>query len=112
MLIYKAEGSEPMAPMMFVKGFGLYFAGAFLAACLLSAAAVGIRRYAGRVIFVLTIGLMVGILSDLSYWNWAGFPMEYIAPMVLDHAAGWLIVGIFMAAIIRKKTVELTAVEN
>lgn len=100
MLIVSA-GTEPMEPMMFVTGFALNVISVLIAALLLASA--GIRHASGRVLFVAALGVLVTVVSDLSYWNWMRFPSDHSLAMVADNVIGWIFVGIALAALIRPK---------
>lgn len=56
--------------------------------------------YSKRVGFVALVGALIGFASHFPYWNWFGFPTEYVAIMVADYFIAWLLAGIFMAAFV------------
>ena len=101
MLVYNAEGLEPLAPSTFLRGFVLDLLSGLLAATLLAAAAARLRSYGGRVLFVAALGVFVGLVSDLGYWNWMHFPTEYSFVMAADRTIGWLLVALVAAAVVR-----------
>ncbi len=76
--------------------------GQFLCAvmvCLLLQCTQGLT-YKRRVGFVALVGIVIGFASHFPYWNWFGFPSEYVAVMVVDFFIAWLLAGIIMAAFI------------
>ena len=77
-LIYHPAGSRPfrMGSLLSVE-FVTELIGAFLAVFLL--AQTRLTSYGARVGFVTVIGIIVAIATNVSYWNWYGFPANYTA---------------------------------
>ena len=61
-----------------------------------------IASFAGRVGFVLVAGILAAIATNVSYWNWHGFPCVYTASYMLIQIVGFLCVGIVAALVLRK----------
>lgn len=61
-----------------------------------------IASFAGRVGFVLAAGILAAIATNVSYWNWYGFPCVYTATYMLIQIVGFLCVGIVAALVLRK----------
>src|SRR5262249_31566948 len=74
---------------------------AILVICLL--AQTRISSFAGRVGFVLVAGIMAAITTNVSYWNWYGFPGVYTASYMLIEIVGFLLVGVIAALLLRKR---------
>jgi hypothetical protein len=64
-----------------------------------------ITSFASRVGFVLVAGTPVAITANVSFWNWYGFPVVYIASYMLIQIVGFFVVGIVAAAALRKHAV-------
>ena len=48
----------------------------------------------GRVVaFFALVGLIVGFVSHAPYWNWFGFPLDYVGATVADSIVGWTLAG-------------------
>ena len=62
-----------------------------------------IGSFAGRVGFVLIAGIMGAITTNVSYWNWYGFPGVYTASYMLIEIVGFLFVGVIAALVLRKR---------
>jgi hypothetical protein len=69
---------------------------ALIAAWLLSLTRV--RTFAGRVGFYAALGILAAISTNLSYWNWYGFPTLYTASYSLTGWTGYLCAGLVAAA--------------
>ena len=63
-----------------------------------------IGSFAGRVGFVLIAGILAAITTNVSYWNWYGFPGVYTASYVLIETVGFILVGVTAALMLRKRS--------
>src|SRR5262245_18176760 len=66
-------------------------------------AQTGIGSFAGRVGFVLIAGILAAITTNVSYWNWYGFPGVYTASYILIEIVGFVLVGVIAALMLRKR---------
>lgn len=95
---------HPSRPFNFGKLMGVEFATELLEAILavFLLAQAGIVSFAGRVGFVFVIGIVAAIATNVSYWNWYGFPCVYVASYMLITVIGFLCVGIVAALVLPK----------
>ena len=56
-----------------------------------------------------SLGLLAAITTNISYWNWYGFPGSYTAAYLTIEVVGYLVVGI-LAALIMKSSAPKTLV--
>ena len=105
-LMYHAPGRQ----LMLGKLLGVEFATELLEAILVVflLAQTRIASFAGRVGFVLVAGILAAIATNVSYWNWYGFPCAYTVSYMLIQIVGFLCVG-FVAALMLRKTTLRTA---
>src|SRR5262252_2380933 len=91
-LMYHAQGR----PFKFGKALGIEFVTQLVEAILVVflLAQTRIESFAGRVGFVLVAGIMAAIATNLSYWNWYGFPTAYIGSYMLIQIVGFFCTGI------------------
>jgi hypothetical protein len=103
-LMYHAPGR----PFAFSKALGIEFAAELLEAILVLflLAQTRIASFVGRVGFVLVAGILAAIATNVSYWNWYGFPTVYIASYMLIQIVGFLCVGIVAALVLRKTSLR------
>jgi hypothetical protein len=94
LLLYRAEGMEPMPPRMLVVEFISGVVAAFVAALVVSMIP---GPYSRRVLAVLLLALFAFCSLSLSYWNWYGFPTAFIGAELLTEAIGWLLAGLAIA---------------
>ena len=60
--------------------------------------------FGGRVAFVTAAGIMAAIATNISYWNWWGFPTVYTASYIFIQVVGYFLVGIVAAIMFRRVT--------
>jgi len=99
-LMYHAAGR----PFAFGKWLGIEFGPELLEAILVVflLAQTRIVSFAGRVGFVLVAGILAAITTNVSYWNWYGFPGAYTASYVLTQIVGFFLVGVVAALVLPK----------
>ena len=64
----------------------------------------GFAAIAGRVGFVFIAGILASIATNVSYWNWYGFPGVYTASYILIEMVGFVLVGVAAALVLRKRS--------
>ena len=101
LLMYHAPGR----PFTLGKWLGTEFGTELLEAILLVflLAQTRIVSFAGRVGFVLVAGILAAITTNVSYWNWYGFPCVYTASYMLIQIVGFFFVGIVAALLLPKR---------
>src|SRR6266480_3117192 len=94
----------PGRPFAFGKWLGIEFGTELLEAILVVflLAQTRIASFAGRVGFVLLAGILAALATNVSYWNWHGFPCVYTASYMLIQIVGFLCVGVVAALVLRK----------
>jgi len=99
-LMYHAPGR----PFAFGKWLGIEFGTELLEAILVVFLLAQTRMvsFAGRVGFVLVAGILAAITTNVSYWNWYGFPGAYTASYVLTQIVGFFLVGVVAALVLPK----------
>lgn len=53
--------------------------------------------YGGRVMFVVVVGVIAGLLTEIPLWNWWGFSTGYMAAAMLDLVIASLLSGLAIA---------------
>jgi hypothetical protein len=90
-LIYHASGDKPMTAAQLVTEFLTNVAQALLAMLLLFWARI--LNFARRFFFVSVTGVLAAISTNVSYWNWYGFPTSYTLAAIITMAVGFLFVA-------------------
>ncbi len=57
-----------------------------------------LRTFWGRLGFYAALGIVAAIATNLSYWNWFGFPGTYTASCVFTQWMGYFCAGLVAAA--------------
>ena len=100
-LMYHAPGR----PFTIGKWLGIEFGTELLQAILVVflLAQTRIVNFAGRIGFVVVAGILAAITTNVSYWNWYGFPCVYTASYMFIQIVGFFLVGIVAALLLPKR---------
>ncbi|HTH20500.1 MAG TPA: hypothetical protein VL912_10485 [Candidatus Udaeobacter sp.] len=95
----------PGRPFGFGKSLAVEFSTEVLQAILVIwlLAQTRIESFGGRVGFVVIAGILAAITTNVSYWNWYGFPGVYTISYILIEIVGFALVGIVAAMLLRKR---------
>jgi hypothetical protein len=108
-MIYHSSGAGGAMTAQLINEFVLNVVLALFAAFLLSLAP-GLSGYGSRVGFVTLVGFMVGLMINVEYWNWYGFPLSYTVAGIFVAVVGFLFVGLIAAAIVKSPARRIMAV--
>jgi hypothetical protein len=103
LLLYRPTGAgmgSDMTPML-VKEFIKQLAQALIAAWIVSMIAAG---FATRVGVVTLIGVSASIATNVSYWNWYGFPLDFTCAAIVTEVVSGLAAGLAIAAVLKPRT--------
>ena len=97
---------HPTRPFTFGKWLGIEFVTelfeAILVVCLL--AQTRLTTFLGRLSFVTTAGILAAIATNVSYWNWYGFPKRYTVAYMFIEVVGFFFVGIVAALLLKNRS--------
>lgn len=65
-------------------------------------AQTGLASFGARLGFVTVAGILAAIATNVSYWNWYGFPTVYTAAYMLIQVVGFICIGIVAALVLGK----------
>jgi hypothetical protein len=68
-----------------------------------------IASFAGRWRFVTAAGVLAAISTNISYWNWYGFPGNYTLAYTSTIAMGFVCAGLVAAALVKPATATMAA---
>ena len=106
LLVYRPDGAEPMSPQQ----LGSEAASNMLAALLVALALAGLRGgYVTRVLVSALFGAVAWLSISASYYIWYGFSREFSHAELIEQVGGWLVVGLVMAAIVKRPSVASKA---
>jgi hypothetical protein len=99
-LIVRPRGSEFVMSRLLLTEVGTNIVSALLAALLLAQVRVT-AGYWTRVAFVTLFGVFAFVTILTPYWNWYYFPADFVATEAIEHAVGWFLAGLVLAAVVR-----------
>lgn len=106
LLIYHPPGR----PFTFGKWLSIEFATesleSLLAVFLLGRTAL--VSFGSRVGFVIVLGFLAAISTNISYWNWYGFPTAYTAGYMCTQIVGFLFAGVAIALVLKDRALRPT----
>jgi len=100
-LIFHPQGAVLMTPGQLIIQLGLTIVEALIAAWLLSLTALTTMR--SRVAFVVVLGVLMALATNVEYWDWYGFPTNYTRAYMLDKVIGFAVVGLVIAVVTRRR---------
>jgi hypothetical protein len=100
LLVYRTGGVELNFGKLLVYQFLFGLVAGLLLAWILGVTA-GATTYGSRVLIVFLASLFAGVVYDLPYSNWYGFPMSYTVAHIATWTISWVIAGFAMAAIVK-----------
>ena len=57
--------------------------------------------FGARVGFVVVAGVLAAIATNVSYWNWYGFPGTYTVAYIVTQIVGFLCAGLVIALVLK-----------
>lgn len=99
MIIYHPSREFVFGKLLAVE-FGTEVLESILVVFLLAQTSIG--SFGGRFGFVLVAGILAAIATNVSYWNWYGFPGVYISAYMLIQVVGFMCVGIIAGLVLGK----------
>ncbi|HWA91566.1 MAG TPA: hypothetical protein VG889_16125 [Rhizomicrobium sp.] len=102
LLLYRGAGKgmgPDMTPML-IKEFAKQFVQAAIWAWIVSMLALG---FATRIGAVTLMGVSSAIATNVSYWNWYGFPLDYTMAQILIEVVSALVAGLAIALVLGRR---------
>jgi hypothetical protein len=94
----------PGRPLTIGKWLGIEFATELVESMLVVflLAQTRVSSFGGRVGFVFVAGILAAMATNVSYWNWYGFPSVYTVSYMSIQVIGFLCVGLVAGLLLRK----------
>lgn len=106
-LIYHPPGAQALTPGQLVTEFLTELIESLLAVFLL--AQTKLTSFAARLGFVAIAGVIAALATNVSYWNWYGFPATYTVAHMGIEIVGFLSAGLVAAAMIKPAVTRASA---
>ena len=100
LMVYSPGGVQPMLPKQLVSELLTNILGGCIAAFVVSLTAASFGR---RVLVVTLLGVFAWLSIRVSYWIWYRFPTDFILAEGFDQVGGWILGGVVIAWMDRKK---------
>ena len=107
LLVYHPPGETGVTVRRLLTEFLTELLEAFLVVLLL--AQTSLESFAGRFVFAITAGVLASLGTNVSYWNWYGFPSSYTSVYMLTQVAGFVCMGAVAAAVMPTTTPKSVA---
>jgi hypothetical protein len=98
-LAFQPMASMTMMPSQLLTQLGADMVAMILAGLLLVQAGA-FRGFGRRILFFTVMGILPALRTDLSYWNWYGFPAVYTAAQFTVNIVGFCVAGMVLAKMI------------
>lgn len=95
-LVFSPTGKNPMSPRYFVISFLIGLLVSIVSMLILAFSRDRLQGLGARVLVLATVGLMGWAASDLMYWNWFGFPCEFVLANLVDWIGGFALLGLVL----------------
>jgi len=102
MLIYHPASGAYLFGATLAREGALNLLEGLLVAWLLSLAAAG-KSYDKRTGFVVILGVLAAMTTNVEYWNWYDFPGKYVAGYMVTQVIGFTLVGLVVAAFVKSE---------
>jgi hypothetical protein len=102
-VMYNPPGMQALASRQFIAEFVKELIESLLAVMLL--AQTRLASFTSRLGFMVVVGVLAAIGTDVSYWNWYGFPLAYTAAYITTEIVGFVCVGLVATAMVKPATV-------
>lgn len=99
---------EGMMASQFVWGFVLNFVAALIVGYLMWTARGVLAGFGARLLLALGFGVVTVFQSSLMMANWWQTPWHYLSGEIIDHIAGWLLAGLWLAWWMGRKSLNST----
>jgi hypothetical protein len=94
-MIVHPKGKAPLAANLLIIEFLNDVLQGMLLAWLLSVSTMTTMR--GKITFALVVGLAATCVTNVSYWNWYGFPTDYTLAYMFGEVSGYVVMGLAIA---------------
>ncbi len=102
LMVLLPRDQDPMRPTQLLTEFASNVVCALVAAALLGQAVKAGTGYPGCVVLCALLGFFASVSIDVSYWNWRGFPTDFLKGALVEQTVGWGLAGLAIGAILRR----------
>jgi len=107
LMVYHPTGYDALSPRQMLTELATNIIQVLLAVFLLGQ--TSITSFAGRWRFITVAGILAAISTNVSYWNWYGFPANYTLAYISVVAMGFVCAGLVAAALVKPAPAAMAA---
>jgi hypothetical protein len=107
LMVYHPTGYDALSPRQMLTELGTNIVQVLLAVFLLGQTTI--TSFAGRWRFITVAGVLAAISTNISYWNWYGFPGNYTLAYISVIAMGFVCAGLVAAALVKPAPASMAA---
>jgi hypothetical protein len=100
MLVYSPHAPLTLSPRQLGAEFALEIVESVLLAGLVSLVAGGFGARIGAAVLV---GVVAAVTTNLSYWNWYGFPLDYTLATGFTELMKYVVAGVVIALVLGRR---------
>jgi hypothetical protein len=101
MIVYHPSGAQALAPGQLVTEFLTEVLAALIVAFLLNQ--MRSEQFGTRFGMTVVLGVLAALSTNISYWNWYGFPLSYTLTYMSIQIVGFIAAGAVAAAILKSR---------
>jgi hypothetical protein len=95
MMVVFPQGRTPVVPALMLTELANDILQGLLLAWLLSKTSM--TTMGDKVNFALVVGVAAALATNISYWNWYGFPTDYTLVYMFGEVGGYVVMGVAIA---------------
>lgn len=107
LMVYHPTGYDALSPRQMLTELATNIVQVLLAVFLLGQTTI--TSFAARWRFITVAGVLAAISTNISYWNWYGFPDNYTVAYISVIAMGFVCAGLVAAALVKPAPASMAA---
>jgi len=107
LMVYHPTGYDALSPRQMLTELGTNIVQVLLAVFLLGQTTI--TSFAGRWRFITVAGILAAISTNISYWNWYGFPGNYTLAYISVIMVGFACAALVAAALVKPAPASMAA---
>ncbi|HEU5415862.1 MAG TPA: hypothetical protein VFW31_19000 [Candidatus Angelobacter sp.] len=107
LMVYHPTGYDALSPRQMLTELATNIVQVLLAVFLLGQTTI--TSFAARWRFITVAGVLAAISTNISYWNWYGFPGNYTVAYISVIAMGFVCAGLVAAALVKPAPASMAA---
>lgn len=107
LMVYHPTGYDALSPRQMLTELGTNIVQVLLAVFLLGQTTI--TSFAARWRFITVAGILAAISTNISYWNWYGFPVNYTLAYISVIMVGFACAALVAAALVKPAPASMAA---